>query len=55
MVTSQDIIARQPYFFVADFVYYYFYPFKFQEEAAKEMKEKHKKEMEKLKHLDLSE
>jgi len=44
-------------YFIISFIYLFYFqiPIFQQEEAAKEMKEKQKKELEKLKHLDLSE
>lgn len=43
------------YNFIYLFIFYFQIPIFRQEEAAKEMKEKQKKELERLKHLDLSE
>ena len=53
-------MVLQIYYFTISFMYkcillYFQTPIIQQEEAAKEMKEKQKKELEKLKHLDLSE
>ena len=53
-------MVLQIYYFIISFMYkcilfYFQTPIFQQEEAAKEMKEKQKKELEKLKHLDLSE